>query len=98
MRRPKPHPESLRLIMRLLRVRPDSTVFIGDSPCDVEAAHGAGIPCLCVRTGYSGASELLSSKPAEVFEGLEAVADRILRTGDGVPSEGNLLTDPSPNP
>jgi len=88
VRRPKPHPESLQLVMHLLGVHPDSTVFIGDSPYDVEAAHGAGLPCLCVTTGYSGASELLSCKPAGVFEGLEAVADRILGTGDRVPGEG----------
>ncbi len=95
---PKPHPESLRLIMQLLGVRPDSMVFIGDSPYDVEAAHAAGVPCLCVTTGYSSASELLSCKPAGVFEGLEAVADRILDSGDGLPCEGNLLTDPSSDP
>ena len=32
VRRPKPHPESLRLIMHLPGVCPDAMVFIGDSP------------------------------------------------------------------
>lgn len=98
VRRPKPDPESLRLVMQLLAVRPDSTVFIGDSPYDIQTAHGAGVPCFCVTTGYSEASELLSYKPAGVFDGLEAVADRILGTGDGAGAKGNLLTDPPPNP
>ncbi len=95
---PKPHPESLHLVMQLLDIRPNAMVFIGDSSYDVEAAHAAGIPCFCVTTGYSEASELLSYKPAGVFEGLEAVAEQILNSGGGMPGEGNLLTDPPPKP
>lgn len=80
VRFPKPHPESLQRVIQHLGVGSDSMVFVGDSPLDVEAAHAAGVSCLCVRTGYSASSELLKCKPAGVFEDLEAVTARILES------------------
>lgn len=75
---PKPHPESLYLVLEQLGLRADSMVFVGDSPHDIHAAHGAGVISYGVTTGYSTRSELLSCKPAGLFDDLEAVVERIL--------------------
>ncbi|MCF8103970.1 MAG: HAD family hydrolase [Desulfohalobiaceae bacterium] len=40
--RPKPHPESLRLILDSWGLTPEQVVFIGDSLVDEQAARGAG--------------------------------------------------------
>lgn len=41
---PKPSPEGLRLALDALRLRPEETLFIGDSLLDGEAARAAGVP------------------------------------------------------
>jgi len=74
--------------MQPFGLHPDSIVFIGDSSYDLKAAHTAGIPCLCVATGYSGASESLSHKPAGAFDDIKAVADQILYTREGTARKG----------
>ncbi len=48
----KPHPGHVRGVISALGVPPETCVMIGDSPNDVLAAQGAGIPCLVVTHGY----------------------------------------------
>ena len=40
---PKPHPESLLLAAKRLRVKPEECVYVGDSHSDVEAGKAAGM-------------------------------------------------------
>ncbi len=40
---PKPAPDILRLCMERARVRPEQTVYVGDSPIDRQAAAAAGV-------------------------------------------------------
>jgi HAD superfamily hydrolase (TIGR01509 family) len=42
VRKPKPHPEGMYQIMSTLDLRPEETVFIGDSIVDCQAARNAG--------------------------------------------------------
>ena len=42
VRRPKPHPESLELILDIWKLSPDEVVFIGDSEVDEQTARAAG--------------------------------------------------------
>jgi phosphoglycolate phosphatase len=49
----KPHPLPVLHALRTLAVAQDDAVMIGDSPNDVHAAHGAGIPSIILRYGYS---------------------------------------------
>jgi HAD superfamily hydrolase (TIGR01509 family) len=44
VKRPKPDPEGLRLILDTLNLTPISALFIGDSVLDQQAAKAAGIP------------------------------------------------------
>lgn len=41
--RPKPHPEPLLVATKKLKVKPEETVYIGDSETDVKAAKAAGM-------------------------------------------------------
>lgn len=49
----KPAPDMLLAAMQQLGVEPWSTVMVGDSTSDVEAARAAGVPVVVVRGGYS---------------------------------------------
>ncbi len=44
VKNPKPDPEGLLLISKTLKITPDDTLYIGDSPLDAEASRLAGIP------------------------------------------------------
>ncbi|MDI6854665.1 MAG: HAD-IA family hydrolase [Deltaproteobacteria bacterium] len=46
---PKPHPESLRLILRHFGINPQEAVYIGDAEADRSLAAGAGVPFLAYK-------------------------------------------------
>ena len=39
----KPHPESLLLAAKILKIKPTEAVYVGDAPTDLKAARGAGM-------------------------------------------------------
>jgi HAD superfamily hydrolase (TIGR01509 family) len=49
--RRKPHPAPLRMALENLRARPESSVYIGDAPEDIEMAHRAGMRAIGVLGG-----------------------------------------------
>jgi len=58
VKRHKPDPESLLMAVRLLGSTPESTLYVGDSRVDAEAAARAGIPFAWVRSGATESREL----------------------------------------
>ena len=58
--KPKPHPESLLIAVKKLKIRPEEAVYIGDSELDVKAAKSAGMHCIGFR--YKGSEDLDLSK------------------------------------
>lgn len=50
----KPDPAPLLVAMERLRGTRGTTVMVGDSVADIEAAQAARIPCVAVRYGYHG--------------------------------------------
>lgn len=48
----KPDPTGIKLAMQVMGADKDDTVYIGDSPSDVEAAHNAGLYAVAVLWGY----------------------------------------------
>lgn len=51
--RRKPDPAHLRATLDAMGVAPGApAVMVGDSINDVRAAHGMGLPCICVTYGY----------------------------------------------
>ncbi len=53
---------------------PADTLFVGDSPYDVQTAHQAGLPCWCVTTGTHTAGELHAAHADAVYASLNEVA------------------------
>jgi HAD superfamily hydrolase (TIGR01509 family) len=66
----KPQPEFTRYALERLHAEPATTLLVGDSPFDVQAAHGAGLPCWAVTTGTHNAEELRAARADKVFAGL----------------------------
>lgn len=58
---PKPAPDAFIVAMRRLRVKPDETLIIEDSPRGTRAAASSGARWLCVATPFS--AEALSADP-----------------------------------
>jgi phosphoglycolate phosphatase-like HAD superfamily hydrolase len=54
-------------------------VAIGDTPLDVEAAHGAGIRAIGVATGEYRLEELAAAGADETIETLELAGPLLLR-------------------
>ncbi len=47
--RPKPDPESMTRILRMLNVRPDETLYVGDSTIDRQTAESSGVTFLAYK-------------------------------------------------
>jgi len=73
----KPQPEFAAHVLKELGARPESTMLIGDSPFDVEAAHNGGFPCWCVTTGTHDAQQLREAGADQVFPDLLAVQEAL---------------------
>lgn len=58
---PKPHPESLYLIMNQWRLKPEEIVFIGDSAVDEQTAHSAGVPFWAYKNNSLQAQRYINS-------------------------------------
>lgn len=71
---PKPHPEPLLKALEHLRLEPEDVVYLGDTPLDVRAAHGAGVPCIALTTGYASPEALAAANPAVICANLEQAA------------------------
>lgn len=63
---PKPHPESLILIMKNLNASKDNTIMIGDGLNDILAAKNAGIKSIAVTWGDGTNDDLLKENPTSM--------------------------------
>ena len=63
VREKKPHPEALQLCLQRIGVTPDESVYVGDSPEDVEMARSAGVMSIAVEGTYPNADALRASRP-----------------------------------
>ena len=79
----KPQPEFAAHVLAQIGANADSTMLIGDSPFDVQAAHHGGFPCWCVTTGTHNDAELLAAKADAVFPDLIALHQAL-----GAPTAG----------
>ncbi|MCZ6672937.1 MAG: HAD family hydrolase [Verrucomicrobia bacterium] len=66
----KPQKEFSEHVLKILNANPETTVLIGDSPFDIQAAHAIGIPAHCVITGTHSAEELIEAKADGVYPDL----------------------------
>ncbi|MEY3774940.1 MAG: hypothetical protein RLZZ129_1720 [Verrucomicrobiota bacterium] len=73
----KPQPEFAAHVLARLEADPASTLLIGDSPFDVQAARNGGFTCWAVNTGTHDAGELMAAKADRVFADLNALAQAL---------------------
>jgi phosphoglycolate phosphatase len=66
----KPEPEFTRHVLQLVGADPASALLVGDSPYDIQAAHGGGLPAWCVSIGTHTARELEQAGADRIFAGL----------------------------
>jgi HAD superfamily hydrolase (TIGR01509 family) len=70
--RRKPHPAPLRMALEKLRALPQTSVYIGDAPEDIEMAHRAGVRAIGVLGG-SPVPERLRAASADAL--IETIRD-----------------------
>ncbi len=61
--RRKPDPAPLRLALRRLKASPDETVYVGDSPEDIEMARRAGVRPIGVLGPFPTEARLRAARP-----------------------------------
>lgn len=74
----KPDPAGIELAMQVMGAAPIDTVYIGDSPSDMLAAHNAGLFAVAVPWGYhkrtdfpkegDSAPDMMIEKPADLLK------------------------------
>ncbi|MBI5690084.1 MAG: HAD family hydrolase [Verrucomicrobia bacterium] len=69
----KPQPEFAAHVLGQIGAVPATTLLIGDSPFDVQAAHNGGFACWGVTTGTHDAAQLRAAGAEGVFADLHAV-------------------------
>jgi phosphoglycolate phosphatase len=70
----KPDRQFTDYVFAQLQADPKSTLFIGDSPYDIETAHAAGLPCWCLTTGTHTAAELKAAGADVVYGSLGEIS------------------------
>ncbi len=71
--RPKPFPDSLELGLKLLNVRPEGAVFVGDTDIDVKTGIAAGVRVVGITSGNHGEGELSAAGAWKTVPDLEAL-------------------------
>jgi HAD superfamily hydrolase (TIGR01509 family) len=64
----KPAPDMLLECCRRLGVAPSQTLYVGDSPADLQAGKAAGITTVAVTSGASGQEALARDAPEAILE------------------------------
>jgi pyrophosphatase PpaX len=64
----KPHPEGLQQLLRRFEVEPQATLYIGDSPLDVQAGRAAGATTAGVLWGVGAREMLAAAAPDHLVE------------------------------
>jgi HAD superfamily hydrolase (TIGR01549 family) len=71
----KPSGEGIIKICDILKISPKNTVYVGDSPTDIEAARDAGCYAVGVLTGMGTRQKIEKTKPDWIFDGLIQMSD-----------------------
>jgi HAD superfamily hydrolase (TIGR01549 family) len=64
----KPHPAPLRMALDKIRALPETSVYIGDAPEDIQMAHRAGVRAIGVLGGSPVPQRLRAASPDALIE------------------------------
>lgn len=73
--RNKPLPDPLILCVERLGVPAQRSVYVGDSPFDIQAAHAAGLESIGVTWGVFSEEVLAAEKPGKLVHTISELAD-----------------------
>ena len=74
----KPHPAPLRLALRHMKLRPDETVYVGDSAEDLQMARAAGVrAAIGVLGPFPTEKRLRAAKPDVLLESIDELPDAL---------------------
>lgn len=76
----KPAPDLVKAALERVGGSSEDAVMVGDTPWDVHAAGGAGVPTIAVLTGGFAIEELRESGAADVFESVAELCEGLERT------------------
>lgn len=80
MSRMKPSPDGLLQAQKILGLKSEDILYVGDSVLDIESARSANIRCASVLTGLHPAEELRRLSPDYVMESLSDVEKLVIQT------------------
>tara|TARA_B100001248_G_C27399874_1_gene469248 strand:+ start:27029 stop:27727 length:699 start_codon:yes stop_codon:yes gene_type:complete len=88
----KPQPEFTRYALEHLKAEPETSLLIGDSPYDAEAAYSVNMPYGLVTTGTHTHDELvgLTPEPLGVFENLYTAGETLFNLDKPAPAHATL--------
>lgn len=69
----KPDPASLFCLMGEVKARPEETLFVGDSPVDIQTARSARVEIVCLSHGFTPESVLVDASPDHLVHSYEEV-------------------------
>ncbi len=75
----KPHPAPLELALRRLSLAPETCVYIGDAPEDIEMARRAGVRAIAVLSPFSTPRRLRAARPDALLHSTNQLP-RLLKT------------------
>ena len=81
--RRKPHPEPLRLALRQLRLKPESCVYVGDAPEDLEMAERASVRAIGVLGPFPTEERLRAARPEYLLKSLRELPSLLKRLQSG---------------
>ena len=73
--RNKPLPDPILLCMERLGVPAQRSVYVGDSPFDIQAAHAAGLESIGVTWGVFSEEVLAAEKPGTLVHSMSGLAE-----------------------
>jgi len=82
-KRRKPHPEPLRLALRQLRLKPESCVYVGDAPEDLEMAERASVRSIAVLGPFPTEERLRAARPEHLLKSLRELPSLLERLQSG---------------
>jgi HAD superfamily hydrolase (TIGR01509 family) len=77
----KPSPVMLKRALRVMGLKPQMVVYVGDSPADIQAAKNAFVPSVAIAREPIQAERLRKENPDRVFAGLGELVRFLLSRG-----------------
>ncbi|MBI5682488.1 MAG: HAD-IA family hydrolase [Deltaproteobacteria bacterium] len=74
----KPHPQAIDIVLEELDIRPENTVFVGDSRIDIEAGKNAGVMTCGAVYGFRGSDELIIAGADFLIEDIKQLKNMLI--------------------